>query len=79
MLGDKELAIHSELPDDGSIENPNTVYVSVFVDKLEKLCRHLDTSGIKFYGPKDSHLGMQSIHITDPDGNHLEIHQEIVQ
>lgn len=75
-LGDKELAIHPELGPDDPVENPNTVYVSVFVDDLDALCKHLDGQGVSYVGPRDSHLGQKSIHLTDPDGNHLEIHQE---
>jgi catechol 2,3-dioxygenase-like lactoylglutathione lyase family enzyme len=74
-LGDKELAIHPELGADDPVENPNTVYVSVLVDDLGALCKHLDGQGISYVAPRDSHLGQKSIHLTDPDGNHLEIHQ----
>ena len=75
-LGDKELAIRPELADDYPFENPNTVYVSVLVNDLRGLCDHLDHEGIGYIGPKPSHLGTDSIHLTDPDGNHLEIHQD---
>jgi len=54
-------AIHPELGDDLAVENPNTVYVSVLVNDLQSLC---------------AHLGADAIHLTDPDGNHLEIHQD---
>jgi len=74
-LGDKELAIHGELPADFPVPNPNTVYVSVLVDNLAGLCKHLDDQGVAYHGPKDSHLGEKSIHLTDPDGNHIEVHQ----
>jgi len=76
MLGDKELAIHPELETYYPVENPNTVYISVTVNDLQELCEHLDRQNIRYYGPKKSHLGQESIHLTDPDGNHLEIHQE---
>ena len=75
-LGDKDLAIHPELGEDVPVESPNTVYVSVLVDDLQSLCAHLDREGIGYFGPKPSHLGTDSIHLTDPDGNHLEVHQE---
>ncbi len=75
-LGDKDLAIHPELGDDIPVENPNTVYVSVLVNDLQSYCAHLDQVGIGYFGPKPSHLGADSIHLTDPDGNHLEIHQD---
>ena len=52
------------------------VYVSVLVNDLQGLCAHLDQVGIGYFGPKPSHLGADSIHLTDPDGNHLEIHQD---
>ena len=75
-LGDKDLAIHPELGDDVPVDSPNTVYVSVLVDDLQGLCAHLDQVGIGYFGPNPSHLGANSIHLTDPDGNHLEIHQD---
>jgi catechol-2,3-dioxygenase len=76
QIGDKELAIHSELSPDYPVPNPNTVYVSVVVNDLTELCRHLDEEGIYYFGPNSSHLGQESIHLTDPDGNHLEVHQQ---
>ena len=75
-LGDKELAIHGRLPADFPLPKPNTVYVSVWVDDLASLCKHLDDQGIDYWGSKDSHLGEKSIHLTDPDGNHIEAHQQ---
>ena len=75
-LGDKELAIQGSLPADFPLPKPNTVYVSVWVDDLASLCKHLDDQGIDYWGPKDSHLGEKSIHLTDPDGNHIEAHQQ---
>jgi hypothetical protein len=74
-LGDKELAIHPELERDYPVDNPNTVYVNVLVYDLEAFCKHLDVVGVSYFGPRDSHLGEKSIHLTDPDGNHLEVHQ----
>jgi catechol-2,3-dioxygenase len=76
LLGDKELTIHGELQPDYPLDSPNTVYVSALVDDLDEFCKHLDGQGISYLGPKDSHLGQKAVHLTDPDGNHLEIHQE---
>ncbi len=36
----------------------------------------MDDQGVAYYGPRDSHLGQKSIHLTDPDGNHIEVHRQ---
>ena len=76
LLGDKEFALHPELPKDYPLKSPNTVHISVLVDDLPALCKHLDNKKIAYFGPKDSHLGQKSVHITDPDGRHIEFHQQ---
>ena len=75
-IGDQKFAVYRELPPDYPVPSPNTVYVGVIVDDLEAFCRHLDAQGIAYHGPQESHLGENSVHLTDPDGNHLEVHQE---
>ena len=74
-LGDKELAIHRALPEEGEIPTPNTVHISCVVADLKKLVAELDERGVQYTAPKGSHLGAEAIHVTDPDGNHIEFHQ----
>lgn len=75
-LGDKELAIHREMPEEGEIPSPNTVHISCVVADLKKLLEDLDNNGVQYTTPKGSHLGAEAVHVTDPDGNHIEFHQK---
>jgi len=69
-LGDKELAIHEEVP--GVPLGPG---ISLLVDDLEPLIKRLNENGIEYEGPQRSHLGSVSVSVRDPEGFGLEFHQ----
>ncbi|MES3017757.1 MAG: VOC family protein [Bacteroidota bacterium] len=52
---------------------PNTTQISFLSDHLDEVIKKLQTSGIVFTGPAESHLGMISIQFTDPDGNLIRV------
>ncbi len=69
-LGDKELAIHEEMP-----QVPAGVRISLLVEDLDLLIKRFKEQGVKFEGPSKSHLGTMAISVRDPEGLGLEFHQ----
>lgn len=51
------------------------VVTSFLTDDLPAVIERLNAAGIPFEGPKASHLGMQTIEFTDPDGHRVRINQ----
>ena len=55
---------------------PTKISVTSFLtDNLPSIIERLNSNGIKFDGPKKSHLGMMTIEVKDPDGYLLRINQ----
>jgi catechol-2,3-dioxygenase len=69
-LGDKELAIHEEIP--GVPPGPG---IGLLVSDLDSLIKRLKENRIEFKGPAKSHLGTMAVSVTDPEGFGLEFHQ----
>ena len=51
------------------------VVTSFLTDDLQKLIDRLQLTGVSYEGPSSSDLGMLSISLQDPDGNHIKINQ----
>ena len=69
-LGDKELAIHEEIPG-----LPLGAGISPLVEDLDSLIKRFEEKGVAFEGPSKSHMGTQAISVNDPEGFGLEFHQ----
>jgi catechol 2,3-dioxygenase-like lactoylglutathione lyase family enzyme len=58
---------------DTSVHLPGKVRVGFVVDDLAAFAETLKAKGVPFEGPEQSHLGMNILRLTDPDGHLVEI------
>lgn len=58
---------------DASIHFPGQTLISFLVEDLEAFIAELKAKGVEVDEPKDTHLGMRSIMLTDPDGHKVAI------
>ena len=59
---------YRDLDVDASIHFPGQVLISFLVEDLDKFIVELRSKGVKVDEPKNTHLGMRSILLRDPDG-----------
>jgi catechol 2,3-dioxygenase-like lactoylglutathione lyase family enzyme len=55
--------------------SPQATVVSFLTDSLREVMETLKAKGIVFSGPRASHLGMETIEFTDPDGHLVRVNQ----
>lgn len=48
---------------------PKETSLSFLVNDIHGFQQKLDSSGVDYHGPFNSHLGMESLKMKDPDGN----------
>lgn len=54
---------------------PQSTVVSFLTDSLGEVMETLNAKSIVFSGPRASHLGMETIEFTDPDGHLVRVNQ----
>lgn len=54
---------------------PKTTMISFLTDNLLEMMELLRSKGVDFTGPRASHLGMETIEFTDPDGHLIRVNQ----
>lgn len=58
---------------DASIHYPGKVSISFLVDDIDEYVKELRNKGIDVQDPVDSHLGLRTVAMEDPDGYRVEI------
>jgi catechol 2,3-dioxygenase-like lactoylglutathione lyase family enzyme len=62
---------------DTSVQFPGKVSISFLVEHIDQLVEELGEKGLHVDEPTDSHLGMRTTALEDPDGNRVKIQPPI--
>ena len=54
---------------------PKTTLISFLTDNLQEMMEVLRSKGVQFIGPKEYHLGMETIEFMDSDGHLIRVNQ----